>query len=297
MNHVTTIVLVVTATQVVTLVFLLAVVLRRRHAPRLFSEPCSTIGVGALLGTADPTSAIIPRRVVQSWSSRDAVPQHIYSRIRQFAPGYEHIVFDDHDCTEFMRAHFPALLSLYSSLSKGAHRADLFRYCYLARYGGVWIDIKSTLEVPLDSILDDRTCIYTARSITNVSAGRTCFQGFLAAPPGTQFMLDLISSFAMIAVDMEERMKLSAGIGDAYLVFCRQMWRYIELHYHTARVGRNEPLVDGPTLVLLDEAERTICPTRRDRFGLCTYLNDESGRACLKVRDADFPFPSPTLAV
>lgn len=226
--------------------------------------------------------ALIPRTVVQSWKSRDTVPERVFGDVKRFAPGYEHVFLDDEDCMSFMQTYYPSLVAVYTRLESSAHKADLFRYCYLFRFGGVWLDIKVVLRKPLDEIFVARDQIFTVLSFALFKSKPTCHQGILASPPGSSFMRDMISSFLLL----EPRI---ARVG--YLGFCSQMHIYLEQKYPGMKVGTTHS--EGlPSLTLFEEFDAKPCPTSTDRYDYCPYIRDANGSILFKGRDPDFPYAS-----
>lgn len=226
----------------------------------------------------------LPQTIVQSWKTRDLVPQRVFDDVKEFAPGYLHVFFDDEACDLFMQTHYPSLFDMYKRLETPAHRADLFRYCYLYKHGGIWLDIKMVLVRPISEIIRTENEIYTALSFVRWDNELTCHQGILAAPPGSSFMRDMISSFIMI----EPRISYLG-----YLAFCRQMYIYLEKKYPGLQVGKTHS--DGlPTLNLYEEFDVSECPTERDQYALCPYIRDADGRIVFKVRDPKFPYNGST---
>ena len=71
--------------------------------------------------------------------------------------GWEYKFYDDKDAEAFLSLHFPPEISeAFNSLIPGAFKADLFRYCVLFIFGGVYADVDTILESSLDSaILSD----------------------------------------------------------------------------------------------------------------------------------------------
>jgi len=54
-----------------------------------------------------------------------------------------HYLFNDADCRAFIAQEFPDdVLYAYDRLIPTAFKADLWRYCVLYKYGGVYLDIK-----------------------------------------------------------------------------------------------------------------------------------------------------------
>lgn len=69
-------------------------------------------------------------------------------------PEYKYMFYTDEDVNQFIEKEFPQYLSLYNTVIPGAYRADLFRYMILYKYGGVYIDCKSSTIVPLRDFIN-----------------------------------------------------------------------------------------------------------------------------------------------
>jgi mannosyltransferase OCH1-like enzyme len=75
--------------------------------------------------------------------------------IKDLNPTWNHILYDDDDMIEYMKKYYPDILYIYNKINPeyGAAKADFFRYILMYREGGVYLDIKSAMKVPLDKIL------------------------------------------------------------------------------------------------------------------------------------------------
>jgi inositol phosphorylceramide mannosyltransferase catalytic subunit len=79
------------------------------------------------------------------------------SRLKDLNGNWDHRLYDDREIGEFIlesygseiAGYFDRLNPLY-----GAARADFFRYLLLYKFGGVYLDIKSTATRPLDEVLN-----------------------------------------------------------------------------------------------------------------------------------------------
>jgi mannosyltransferase OCH1-like enzyme len=108
----------------------------------------------------------IPKIIHQTFFSGKgtALPPEIeqnIQRIKASNPDWEYRFYDDSDIILFIRENYgDRILSFFLRIDPtyGAARADLFRYLCIYKCGGVYIDIKSTLQKPLDSVIkpDDR---------------------------------------------------------------------------------------------------------------------------------------------
>ena len=71
--------------------------------------------------------------------------------------------YDDNDCDKIIRICFnPKIYKAYLSINDnfGAMKADFFRYCILYLMGGIYIDIKSSINYPIFKIIQkDDICL------------------------------------------------------------------------------------------------------------------------------------------
>ena len=90
-------------------------------------------------------NSIIPLKIFQTWCNKD-LPIKMRERVEILKaqnPKFEHFLFDDNDCREFIKNNFNRdILETYDNLIPGAYKADLWRLCVLYINGGIYIDIK-----------------------------------------------------------------------------------------------------------------------------------------------------------
>jgi mannosyltransferase OCH1-like enzyme len=92
-----------------------------------------------------PNDKIIPLKIFQTWYTKDLSPKmkERVENIKASNPEFEHHLFDDNDCREFIKNNFDShVLHAFDSLVPGAYKADLWRYCVLFKHGGIYLDIK-----------------------------------------------------------------------------------------------------------------------------------------------------------
>ena len=89
--------------------------------------------------------SIIPLNIYQTCATKD-LTQKMRERLELLKhqnPRFNHHLFDDNDCREFIKTHFkPDVLYAYDMLIPGAYKADLWRLCILFIKGGIYMDIK-----------------------------------------------------------------------------------------------------------------------------------------------------------
>lgn len=69
-------------------------------------------------------------------------------------PSYEYLFFNDDQCRSFFASQMPRLLPIYDKLPMSVQKADLFRYGYIFKNGGIYSDVDTVCEAPLDSYID-----------------------------------------------------------------------------------------------------------------------------------------------
>jgi mannosyltransferase OCH1-like enzyme len=112
----------------------------------------------------------IPKRIVCTWKTKDIVGtdlEYSVEVMKKMNPEYEFEIFDDSDCRNFIADTYDErVLKAYDDLIPGAFKADLWRYCYLYKNGGVYLDIKTVCVKTLDSILNGKD-MFLVRDIEN----------------------------------------------------------------------------------------------------------------------------------
>lgn len=101
---------------------------------------------------------MIPKIIYQTWKTKElpASVEAVRTTLQIQNPEYTIILFDDSDMDEWIHTHMPQeVVYAYNSLAVGAAKADLWRYCILYTNGGIYLDIDSTLLVPIQTFLSE----------------------------------------------------------------------------------------------------------------------------------------------
>lgn len=88
---------------------------------------------------------VIKPFLFQTWNTKILPPKMFQAtqELKKCNPGFKYYLFDDNDCYQFIRNNFDTdVFDAYKQLLPGAYKADLWRYCVLYKYGGVYLDIK-----------------------------------------------------------------------------------------------------------------------------------------------------------
>jgi len=131
-------------------------------------------------------SSRIPRQIHQTYHSAQlptALAQNA-GNIRALNPTWAYNLYDDEAVATFIREEYGSrVLRLFLRIDPryGAARADLFRYLLVYKVGGVYLDIKSGLERPLDDVIreeDKYLLSHWPQDPSEPQSGWGRFQGF-----------------------------------------------------------------------------------------------------------------------
>lgn len=231
-----------------------------------------------------------PDVIFQTYHTKEKIPQKVYDNIKKYAPGYEHRIYNDSECHAFILEHFgKSVADKFNSLKIKAHKADLFRYCYLYINGGVYMDIKTELIKPIDEVFDKNKL----NTVISIRHG-TIYNGIVSAGPKNELFLHLVN----FMVENPDR-------PDDYLYNCREFYTSLSSYCdHKLKLGENnndvylyEEVINVLNLfkvhgkkdknVKYQYVER--CYDGLDRYGVCSYIYDK-GVPVIKTRYSDYPW-------
>ena len=108
---------------------------------------------------------MIPKIIYQVYKTLD-LPYTLFKNIEHIKtinPNWEYRLFDDNTARDFIAELYNGqYVDIYDRINPiyGPAKGDLFRYLVLYKTGGVYLDIKSTVNAPLDSFIkEDDQCI------------------------------------------------------------------------------------------------------------------------------------------
>ena len=87
----------------------------------------------------------IPKKIYQAWHTKHHPEKmrECVNRLKEQNPEFEHYLFDDMDCRDFIVTHFDtSVVNAFDKLIPRSYKSDLWRYCVLYIHGGIYLDIK-----------------------------------------------------------------------------------------------------------------------------------------------------------
>ncbi len=95
----------------------------------------------------------IPKILHQTYKSEDTLPP-TYARCQTVAKrlheGWTYMFWTDERMEEEVRQSFPELYPVFSILPRMIMKIDVFRYCLMWKYGGVYADLDYLFRKPFD---------------------------------------------------------------------------------------------------------------------------------------------------
>lgn len=115
---------------------------------------------------------MIEKNIFQSWYTKDLHPlirEKIIS-YKKLNPDYAYYLYNDNDMDNFVNEYFKGEISeCYNQLNIIVSKVDFWRYLVLYKYGGVYLDMDSSIEKPLHELIkDDDDAIITKEGNPNL---------------------------------------------------------------------------------------------------------------------------------
>jgi len=205
-----------------------------------------------------PRFEYIPRTIISTTCNKKTIPEYILQQYEN-QKKYDTKIFDDNECVAFLTENYSREVSQkFKDLRLGAHKADLFRYAYLYKYGGCYMDIKTLLTRPLDDIIDhNNNNFYMVQSIHE----NCIYNGFICTPPKNIFFLDLLNDI----------LRNNDNPSDYHRI-CRFARQRINLYLSNLVLWREK------------HTDRTVCPDP-DRYGFRLICVNKKEEMMFKIRD------------
>ena len=140
----------------------------------------------------------IPRNIFQTWFTKNLSPdfKRLTETWKTKNTNYTYFLYDDNDCEEFIKTHFKMdVYNAYCRIIPGAFKADLWRYCILYVYGGVYVDIDTVCHGDIDTFLNENIEFITPVDLNNnpFIGTHNLFNAFIASVPKHPILLNCIT--------------------------------------------------------------------------------------------------------
>jgi mannosyltransferase OCH1-like enzyme len=139
----------------------------------------------------------IPRNIFQTWKTKNISDdfKYLIETWKFNNPNYAYFLFDDNDCEEFIKKNFDEdIYNTYCRIIPGAFKADLWRYCILYVYGGIYVDVDTICLNNIDNFIDEDIEFMTPIDLNNCPYYGTynLFNCFIASIPKHPILMNCI---------------------------------------------------------------------------------------------------------
>ena len=228
-------------------------------------------------------SQIKKYNLYQTYKNKDLIPQKVYDNIKKYAKNYNHLIFDDNECITFIKNNYNfSIVQAWYNLKNMAHRADLWRYCILYMYGGLYLDIKIELLQDINKTIKDKNMLYTTIS----SSRESIFNGVIFTPPKNPIFLKLINHMSIH----------SKSNVIQYTVFIDYFYKLVQknsIYYKNKRLENAKIKMNNtPDIYLIQELctrNKNHCYDNLDRYGVCCFMYDNHEKV-IKTRYSEYPW-------
>ncbi len=134
--------------------------------------------VGSDIGADDRN---IPRKIWQTFKTNN-VPIRMYKAAESWMlknSDFDYHFLTDDECTKMIADFDGDLLRCYERTPHGAFRADIWRYCALYQFGGVYADMDTVCKYPMKKLIDNDDQFIVAYDANP----RRLFNAFMCSSP------------------------------------------------------------------------------------------------------------------
>lgn len=123
---------------------------------------------------------MIPDNIVLTYRDYN-IPPYVFDNIQKLNPDKEILFYSNDEVVQFLLKEYDSsYVDLFYSVKLGCTKGDLFRYCYLFKYGGYYCDIDIYHFESINNYISKNTEFF---SINSQAAGTT-FQALLYCEAG-----------------------------------------------------------------------------------------------------------------
>ena len=178
-------------------------------------------------------------------------------QVQALHPDFVYRFYTDEDMDHCMRTEFPDYVSAFQALPRMIMKVDMFRYCLMYKYGGVYLDMDYWMVRPFD-LLDKEVVLPCNRESAD---GKPACLGncIFASRPGHSFWKTLMDTLFTI-----DRRKIPYTIDatiDTYVLgtgpmFVYAMWKqYVGDDIYVPRRSLFHPITSPESLAKLQDTE------------------------------------------
>ena len=133
----------------------------------------------------------IPKNIFQTWetSKFEKVFSYLTDKIKNNNPEYRYHFFSADQRRDFIKKNFdPEVVECYDRIIPNAFKADLWRYCVMYKFGGIYCDINIVSLAPFDSLINNECTFFAPIDNPRKNKGSLLLNGFFGCTPGCEII-------------------------------------------------------------------------------------------------------------
>ena len=130
---------------------------------------------------------LIPKNIILTYKKRELVPATVFEDLMNLNKNYNIKFFSDDDCVNFLDQEYGSKYAQwFVNQPLGMFKADLFRYCYLYKHGGYYVDVDIQPLQSFDTFVTPGTTLFSCvNSSFNIPS---IFQALLFSRSGSPIL-------------------------------------------------------------------------------------------------------------
>lgn len=214
------------------------------------------------------------------------IPRKVKKNMNKYSNKYTQFMYSDTDCIRFIHKEWgDALTAKFMSCHHGAHKADIWRYCILYKYGGLYLDIKTELIEPITTTFEDTSLMYVVLALNT----NHIYNGIIHTPKNNPIMRDMIHFLQDISIH---------DLNYDYNRIIYENYKIIQKYcvYKKIKPGINKTIDGCPDVYLLQEKcsiNYQHCYDGLDQYSKCCYVCKRKNHTyipVIKTRYSDYPW-------
>jgi len=230
---------------------------------------------------------IPPKTICLTIKDKKYIPQYIFDQFEKYANGYIIKIFDDNECREFLRKEYNEdYVKRFDNIKEGAHKADLFRYAYLFKKGGFYMDIKTILLKDLDDILREIPTNFIMIKSSNgqaydiINDNGSIYNGIIYTYPGNVYIKALLID-AMYGPPIEAYDRFIKSAHEILKTFT------LDTYVNYGYIKTDDSISD--VYILQEDFFNINHCDKLDRRNTCSFIvHANTGEKVFKTRDSNY---------
>lgn len=144
---------------------------------------------------------MIPKIIHQTWKDYSIPEKYkiLSDEVKNLNQDFEYRFWTDDDCLKLLKSDYPKMLNKLSTCSNNGEKADIFRYCILHKFGGVYLDLdyqcfRKLSEVSELNQIDLFLCYDDELSFKYVGLHNVITNSIMGCAPGSYFFEKVLKS-------------------------------------------------------------------------------------------------------